>query len=173
MNIRSLILGAALGLGLAGAANAATFEVFEDLQVPTVVVGGLTSSSFDLAYDTTGWASIESATLWLQLGDNGDTAAETAVTIAGAGPSLAFVTTLDPSVDGLTWYVLGSVLDLVVLGGTGLTGTVHGLGDFMYGGARLVVEFTPVPEASELWLLAAGLLAVGGIVVKRKSFDQA
>lgn len=169
MTIKSLTLGAVLGLGLAWAANAETFTAF-DLQ-PSVLVGGLTSGSFDLAYDTTGWASIESATLYLLLGDDGDAAPETAVTIAsGNGSTLPFLTT---PISSWTGYNLGSVLDLVALGGTGLTGTVYGLGDFIYGGAMLVFGFTPVPEASELWLLAAGLLAVGGIVVKRKSFDQA
>jgi ABC-type branched-subunit amino acid transport system permease subunit len=70
-------------------------------------------------------------------------------------------------------YKLGSVLDLVILGGTSsLTGVVFGFGDFLYGGATLVLEYTPIPEASELWMLAAGLLAVGGIAVKRRSLGQ-
>ena len=64
------------------------------------------------------------------------------------------------------------MVDLVALGGTSLTGTAFGAGDFLYGGATLVLEYTPVPEASELWMLAAGLLAVGSIAVKRKSIGQ-
>lgn len=170
MNIKSLAFGAALGLGVAGAANAETFTAF-DLQLPPSLVGGLTSGSFDLAYDTTGWASIESATLYLLLGDDGDFFPEFAITVAsGSGSTLPFLTT---PISSFTGYSVGSVLDLVALGGTHLTGTVYGLGDFIYGGATLVFEFTPVPEASELWLLVAGLLAVGGIAAKRKSFDQA
>lgn len=168
MKLKPFIFAAVLGTGLSGAANAATFTSF-DLQTQSLV-GGLTSDSFSLSYDTTGWASIDSATLYLLLGDDGDLASEVAVTVAsGSGSSLPFLTT---PISSFTGYSLGSVLDLVALGGTSLTGSVYGIGDFLFSGATLVLEYTPVPEASELWMLAAGLLAVGGIAVKRKSFNQ-
>ncbi|MEA3219829.1 hypothetical protein [Immundisolibacter sp.] len=172
MNIKSLALGAALGLGAAGAAHAATFTAF-DLQ-PTSTVSLFSPETFSLEYDTTGWASIDSATLYLTLGDDGDRLPEAAVSyVSGNGSASVFLTT---PISTFTGYSLGSVLDLVALGGTSLTGTVFGVGDFLYGGATLVLEytpeFTPIPEASELWMLAAGLLAVGGIAVKRRSLGQ-
>lgn len=166
MNIKSLALGAALGLGVAGAVHAETFTAF-DVQ-PTSTVSSF--ETFSLEYDTTGWASIEGATLYLTLGDDGDLSPETAATAAfGNGSVSAFLTTPISTYGG---YNLGSVLDLVALGGTSLTGVVFGFGDFLYGGATLVLEYTPIPEASELWMLAAGLLAVGGIAVKRRSLGQ-
>lgn len=172
MKIKSLVSGAVLGIGLSGFADAATFAAF-DLQTPVTTVGLSAYETFSLAYDTSGWASIDSATLYLLLGDDGDSGPEWAVTAAfGNGSGLAFLTT---PISSFTGYALGSVLDLVALGGTSVTGTVFGVGDFLYGGAMMVLEYTqytPVPEASELWMLAAGLLAVGGIAVKRRSFNQ-
>ncbi len=165
MNIKSVALGVALGLGVAGATHAATFTAF-DLQ-PTSTVSLSSPETFSLAYNTAGWASIDSAKLYLTLGDDGDAVAFT--TAIGDGSFSAFVTT---PISTYTGYSLGSVMDLVALGGTSLTGVVFGVGDFLYGGATLVLEYTPIPEASELWMLAAGLLAVGGIAVKRRSLGQ-
>ncbi len=169
MNIKSIALGATLGLGAAGAAHAATFTAF-DMQPTASTVDFFSPETFSLEYDTTGWASIESATLYLTLGDDGDVLPEAAGTaVFGNGSVSAFFTT---PISTYTGYNLGSVLDLVALGGTSLTGVVFGFGDFLYGGATLVFEYTPIPEASELWMLAAGLLAVGGIAVKRRSLGQ-
>lgn len=168
MNIKSVALGAALGLGVAGATHAATFTAF-DLQ-PTSTVSLSSPETFSLAYNTAGWASIDSAKLYLTLGDDGDPLPEAAVSyVSGNGSASVFLTT---PISTYTGYYLGSVLDLVALGGTSLTGVVFGVGDFLYGGATLVLEYTPIPEASELWMLAAGLLAVGGIAVKRRSLGQ-
>lgn len=173
MNIKSLALGAALGLG-AAATNAATFTAYDTPTSP-VGVALLSPESFSLAYDTSGWASIESATLYVTLGDDGDWWPEGALTKASGNGAVSYFGTA-PISSSPTEYNLGSVLDLVALGGTSLTGTVFGLGDFLYSGAKLVFEYTPtvtpVPEASELWMLGAGLLAVGGIAVKRKSIGR-
>jgi hypothetical protein len=175
MNIKSLALGAALGLGAAGVTHADN-AIYFDLQQPpsTVTVSSfLSPETFSFTYDTTGWASIDSATLYLFLGDDdgGDLATEYAISaVSGNDLTSYFLTT--PISSTFTGYSLGSVLDLVALGGTSLTGSVFGIGDFLYGGAELVLEYTPIPEASELWMLAAGLLAVGGIAVKRRSLGQ-
>lgn len=168
MNIKSLTLGAALGLGAAGVSHAATVTAF-DIQTPSMV-GLFSPDTFSLAYDTSGWASIDSATLYLLLGDDGDRLPEAAVTAAfGNGSASPFLTM---PISTFTGYSLGSVLDLVALGGTGLTGTVFGAGDFLYGGATLVLEYTPVPEVSAPWMLVAGLLTVGGIAARRRMLGQ-
>jgi hypothetical protein len=163
MNIKSLALGAVLVVG-AGSTHAATFTAV-DTQSPSTV-GLFSPETFSLAYDTTGWASIDSATLYLLLGDDGDLFPEAAATVAFGNDSAApFLTT---PISSFTWYGLGSVLDQVALGGTSLTGGVFGLGDFLYGGASLILEYTPVPEPSTPWMLVAGLLAVGGIAGRRR-----
>lgn len=157
-----------MGLGAAGSAHAATFTAF-DLQ-STSTVSFFSPETFSFEYDTTGWASIDSATLYLFLDDDDDISREAAVSyVSGNGEASVFLTA---PISTLTGYSLGSVLDLVALGETSLTGTVFGVGDFLYSGASLVLEYTPIPEASELWMLAAGLLAVGGIAVKRRSLGQ-
>ncbi|HEY0675658.1 MAG TPA: hypothetical protein VGD25_05565 [Immundisolibacter sp.] len=172
MNLKSLAFGAALGLGIAGTTHAATFTAF-DIQAPSTV-SFFSPETFSLSYDTTGWASIDSATLFLFLGDNGDSAPEAAGTAAFGNNSVkTFLTT---PISSFTGYRLGSVLDQVALGGTSLTGSVFGFGDFLYSGASLVLEytpaFTPVPELSTPWMLVAGLLAVGGIAAKRRFLDE-
>lgn len=171
--IRSLAFGAALAVVAAWPAYAETIEVV-DLQSPSSTVSFFSPETFNLSYDTTGWASIDSATLFLFLGDNGDSAPEVAGTAAFGNNSVkTFLTTPTSSFTG---YSLGSVLDLVALGGTSVNGSVFGFGDFLYSGASLVLEytpaFTPVPELSTPWMLVAGLLAVGGIAAKRRFLDE-
>lgn len=169
MSFRSLALGAAFGLGMAGTTHAATFTAF-DIQAPSTV-SFFSPETFSLSYDTTGWVSIDSATLFLFLGDNGDQAPEVAGTAAFGNDSVKnFLTT---PISTFTGYSLGSVLDLVALDGSILTGSVFGDGDFLYSGASLVLEYTPVPEVSAPWMLVAGLLTVGGIAARRRVLGQA
>lgn len=94
-----------------------------------------------------------------------------AITVASGRDSASLFQTT-PISSSFTWYQLGSVLGHIALGGTSLTGIVSGAGAFHYGGAKLVLEYTPVAEFSTSWMLVAGLLAVGGIGARRRALSQ-
>lgn len=170
MKLKSIAVMAAAGMALSGIAKADIAEFFDLASDISVYMGAKNPSRLiDIDYDGTSWASITGAELWLALSDDADRALESA-----ALPSLGLNTPI-VNMTGKTYYFAGDVSSEVTTGGpdTFSVALWRHLGeDFQYHNAKLVVDFVPVPEASDLWMLAAGLLAVGGIAVKRKSFNQ-
>jgi hypothetical protein len=174
MKVKSMLLASVMGAAAAGGACADTLEFF-DFSTPNDVFlrnvaapGNTASTAISIAYDPSLWSSVTSASLWLNLSDDADRQPEAAlltdfspdrvVTFSGSTPA---------------WYDAGDVTALLNVGGLDAFSTTLSASpgkDFFYHNAKLVVSFVPlpVPEASGLLLMGAGLVAAGLVVRKRR-----
>jgi hypothetical protein len=165
----------AASVAYAGAASADTIVYYAETglggvqQDVDVTLASPNTRDISIAYDSSLWASITSATLTVLLGDDG-----------GDGPNeygdVAAIEGFDPIVDSLQvkgadtseyWHI--NVSDkLLPPHYTPLTFTLKAeSGDFDYRNAVLTVNFIPVPEPTTTALLGSGLL-VAGLALRRR-----
>lgn len=163
---------ATLLLGFATLNVQAQTAQFEDMG-PQTTLHWFQGEDFSITYDTSAWASatLNSATLWLYASDDFDPLWSEVAFVHGDG--FAFLNEVDTG----TAFLVGSVERLVNWGGAGtLDGRVSSVwGDFRYSGMALRFDFTPfspVPEASTVLMLGAGLLAVGLVARRRRDVRQ-
>ena len=159
-----MVAAACMASGLA--ANAALIDVYDPPNINMGGTGDPVTIFYGLSYDSTGWASITSATVSIFLKDN-DGKTETAQRnpIQSSGGSILTTATLSPlDGDGLS----KSYFDISVLGlvSPGMTDTLFGSisapeGDFFFDRAELNMEFSPVPVPAAVWLFGSAIAALG------------
>jgi hypothetical protein len=171
MKIKSMVLGSMMGM-VAGGACADTVEFYDftapnDILLRNVAAPGNTrSTAISIAYDPSLWASVTSASLWLNLSDDDDRQPEAALLTDFSPDRVIEITGSTPA-----WYDAGDVTALLNVGGLDAFSTILSASpgkDFFYHNAKLVVSFVPVPEASGLLLMGAGLTAAGFLLRKRR-----
>lgn len=174
MKIKSTVLASMMGAMLGGAAHADIVEFYDFDSMNEIFLrnvaspGNVRNWAIAIDYDPALWTSVTSASLWLNLSDDDDNQPETAL-LTAFNPDRVIELSGGPSP---TWYDAGDVTSLLNIAGmdTFLTILAAEPGkDFFYNNAKLVVSFVPVPEASELLLIGAGLLAVAGLTRKRRT----
>lgn len=172
----------AASMAYAGAASADTVVYYAETGVGGVrqdVDITLTSPgtrNISIAYDSSLWASINSAILTVLLGDDGLDREEfaDAVLLEGSDPMVNPVRVEGQGTQEY-WHIDVSGKLLPPDHATPLTFTLKALSvltsqvprDFDYRNAKLTVDFTPVPEASTTALLGSGLL-VACLVLRRR-----
>jgi hypothetical protein len=166
----------AASMAYAGAASADTVAYFAETGVGGVrkdVDITLTSPNtrnISIAYDSSLWASINSAILTVFLGDDGgDQATEfgDVAAIEGMDPGVPTEQVLGAATKDY-WAIDVSNKLLPPGHSTPLTFTLKAVsGDFDYRNAKLTVNFTPVPEVGTTALLGSGLL-VACLALRRR-----
>lgn len=174
MKIKSTVLASMMGVMLGGTAQAGIVEFYDFESMNEIFLrnvaapGNLRSWAIAIDYDPALWTSVTSASLWLQLSDDDDRQPEAAVLTAFSPDRV-----IDLGGGSTpTWYNAGDVTSLLNVPGvdTFMTMLAPDPGkDFFYNNAKLVVSFVPVPEASAVLLMGAGVLAVVGLSRRRRA----
>lgn len=183
MKLKTLAAAAAVGMALSSGADALDFYDIDGTPGNNTPVLVTPTSPAAISITTGLLASawnITSASLTLYLADdqfldsNGEralignyTTSNLPLSGAGARNIISYQWPVDVknliTVSG-GYYVFNQDLYARPTGGSG-----RGIKDFNYYDAKLVLNTTPVPEASELLLMGAGLVAVGAFARKRRA----
>lgn len=160
---------AAVGIACIAAgttASAATF-IEEDIIGTKMDLGDTLAYSLD--YDSSTWASINSATLTIFLSDSNDTDIEFAALDAISGtanantltPNISAGPNLDPS--GSIGYFDLNILSLLEVGSAyQVNGSMSNfLGDYTFDKAQLNVDYSPVPVPAAVWLFGSAIAGLG------------
>lgn len=175
MKTRSTLMATLMGALLGGNAHAVTVEFYDfdfvnELFLRNVAApGNIREWAIAIDFDPSLWTFVTSASLWLNLTDDGDNQPETARLTAFSPDRVIDLTGGSTP----TWYDAGDVTSLLNVGGMDQFVTLLSPSpgkDFFYNNAKLVVSFVPmpVPEASEWLLMGAGLLTIGCLAGARR-----
>jgi hypothetical protein len=176
MKIKSTILASVVGAAVLGGSVQANTVEFYDFDSATEIFlrnvaapGNIRDWTISIDFDPALWTSVTSASLWLNLSDDGDHQPETARLTAFSPDRVIEL----PGGSTPTWYDAGDVTSLLNVGSLDRFVTILAAEpgkDFFYHNAKLVVSFVavPVPEAAQWLLMGAGLLAVGGWAGRRR-----
>jgi hypothetical protein len=186
MKLKTLAAAAAVGMALSSGADAVDFYDVDGTPANNTPVLVTPTSPAPISINTglsaSAW-NITSASLTLYLADDerGDAQGEQALignyettnlSLNGAGASNIIAYQWPVDVSGLVTHPDGYYVFNQNLFARGTGGSGNGIKDFNYYDAKLVLNTTPVPEASELLLMGAGLVAVGAFARKRRAGAQ-